>query len=177
MSAALPPNLADLARERRLGELEDRFGYRPGVAGALLLAFVGSTAAGNLVRVVSGAAGTAEGVATVVVLALVAWRVRRMCARLRGGVYLFEGGIAEAYGNRRRHAARRQAGRGAAGGDDGREPDRPAASAVSRPAADASRTTMDTAQRVVTPVPGGRPAPGTARAAPAPGWSSRAASR
>jgi hypothetical protein len=97
VSALVPPKLADLARELQLGELEVRFGYRPGVVGSAFLVLFAVPAVVGLFRLVFEAGGPVLAAVDLVALALVAWRVRRMYVRFRGGVYLFEGGIAEAY--------------------------------------------------------------------------------
>lgn len=102
MTESMPPKLANLARELHLGKLEVRFGYRPGLVGSALmvfLIFLGASAVVGLFRVVFEDGGPVLAVVDLAVLAMVAWRVRRTYARFRGGVYLFEGGVAEAYRN------------------------------------------------------------------------------
>ena len=92
----VPPDLADLARQLRLGEVQFRFGYRPHVITAIVVItaaiFDGAAFVGALV---SGALGACA--LSLPVLAVAGWWVHRTRVRARGGVYVFEGGIAEAY--------------------------------------------------------------------------------
>ncbi len=92
----MPPELADLARQLRLGEFEFRFGYEPRVLTAIVVISVGISATVSFVGALAVGAWVFC-VTSLLVLAGVGWWGHRTRVRARGGVYLFEGGIAEAY--------------------------------------------------------------------------------
>jgi hypothetical protein len=101
--STLPSRLEALVRELKLGELEHRFGYRPGILGAVFSIYVLWVMVPMLIQAVAGKFGEFRGVLIAVSglsLCAVAWHFWRVYVRFKGGVYIFTGGIAEAYGNK-----------------------------------------------------------------------------